>query len=267
MFRTMYDSVEVAAIPSDAKVVAGYVDGIYANIRSMQRRFPNAVVVRIAVSARTNDGHVLDVETGDATPAEAVSWVRMRRLGGYDPTVYCNMSLWPVVRKAFRDANEPEPHYWIAQWDGNATIPAGVVAKQYADSAMVGHHYDKSIVVDSWPGVDAHNNPRPVPSDAFYTVQKGDTLSEIGVRYHLSVAKLLDLNPGIHNPDVIYPGQKIRISGKISSPHVNATYRVVKGDTLSSIAAAHHLTLATIERLNPQIKNPDLIFPGQIVVL
>lgn len=261
--RTMYDSVRADAIPRDAKMVAGYVDGIYANSGTLQRLFPNAVVVRIAVSSHTNDGHVLDVEQGDASPAGAVSWVEMRRHAGADPSVYCSSSVWPTVRKAFKDAGIPEPHYWIAHWDGKQTIPTGAVAKQYTN----GSSYDTSVVVDSWPGVDAHHNPRPVPSPSFYRVKAGDTLSGIGYTYHVSVRQLLELNPWIQDPNIIRVGDLIRISGKSTSPHTNATYKVVEGDTLSKIAANHRLTLAQIEMLNPQIKNPDLIYPGQIVYL
>jgi len=43
------------------------------------------------------------------------------------------------------------------------------------------------------------------------------------------------------------------------------TYTVVHGDNLSKIAAAHGITLAQIEKLNPQIKNFNLIYAGQKV--
>lgn len=261
--RTMYDSVNPHGIPGDAKMVAGYVDGLYANTHTLQRLFPNAVVVRIAVSSHTNDGHVLDVEQGDATPAEAVHWVTLRRNAGADPSVYCSADVWPQVRKAFQDAHVAEPHYWIAQWDGKASLPQGAVAKQY----MNGEHFDTSVVADHWDGVDAHNNPRPVPSPAFYTVKPHDTLSGIASTYHTTVRILLDLNPWIVDPNIIMTGAHIRISGKNTSPHSNALYKVVKGDTLSSIAAEHKMTLAQVQKLNPQIKNPDLIYPGQIIHL
>lgn len=43
-----------------------------------------------------------------------------------------------------------------------------------------------------------------------YTVKKGDTLSAIAAKYKTTVAKLVKDN-GIKNPDLIYPGQKIKI--------------------------------------------------------
>lgn len=46
-----------------------------------------------------------------------------------------------------------------------------------------------------------------------------------------------------------------------------ATYTVQPGDSLSAIAEAHGTTLAEVIRLNPQIANPDLIHPGDEVVI
>jgi LysM repeat protein len=45
------------------------------------------------------------------------------------------------------------------------------------------------------------------------------------------------------------------------------TYKVVKGDTLSEIAQDAGVSLKTIIKLNPQINNPNLIFPGQVITL
>ena len=44
----------------------------------------------------------------------------------------------------------------------------------------------------------------------YYTVKRGDTLSEIAKKYGTTVSKLASLN-GISNPNKIYVGQKIRI--------------------------------------------------------
>ncbi|SHK49754.1 SafA/ExsA family spore coat assembly protein [Thermocrinis minervae] len=46
-----------------------------------------------------------------------------------------------------------------------------------------------------------------------YTVQPGDTLSKIAKRYGLSLDELIKANPGIKDPNLIYPGQKIKIPG------------------------------------------------------
>ena len=44
-------------------------------------------------------------------------------------------------------------------------------------------------------------------------------------------------------------------------------YIVKKGDTLSAIAVKHHTTLKNLVALNPQIKNPNLIYPGDVIRL
>jgi hypothetical protein len=157
--RIMYDSVTPSAIPTNAALVAGYVDGRYAWSGAEWARFPHSVKVRIATRASTNDGHVLDVEQGDATPTQATRWVVMRRAAGVDPSVYCNASTWPSVRAAFESAGVAPPHYWIAHYDGLTAIPSGAVAKQYNDPPRSGGNYDISAVADYWPGID----PKVVP--------------------------------------------------------------------------------------------------------
>lgn len=156
--RVMYDSVTPDDIPPDAQLVGGYVDGKYAWTDADWARFPKAVHVRIACLPGTDDGQVLDVENGDATPGQAPEWCHMRRLKGADPTVYCNLSTWSAVRQAFQAHGEPEPHYWIALWNGQSNLITGAVAHQYAD----GKRWDLSMVADFWPGVD----PGPPPAGA-----------------------------------------------------------------------------------------------------
>ena len=50
----------------------------------------------------------------------------------------------------------------------------------------------------------------PVIQNNFYTVQRGNTLSGIARMYGVSVQYLVNLN-GISNPNLIYPGQMIRV--------------------------------------------------------
>ena len=57
---------------------------------------------------------------------------------------------------------------------------------------------------------ELHPIPRIV-HDSFYTVRGGDTLSMIAIRYHISLAELQSLNPGIVNPNRISVGERVRI--------------------------------------------------------
>lgn len=150
----MYDAIEASNLPLGAGIYAGYVNGNWPSYNAIKARFPHATVVGISVSASADEGTILDCEPGNCTPEECPAWVVMRRKAGVDPTVYCNeqnpSTGWPAVRAAFRQQNVPEPHYWVANYDGNPNIPAGAVGKQYASV----NNYDTSAVADYWPGVD-----------------------------------------------------------------------------------------------------------------
>lgn len=90
-----------------------------------------------------------------------------------------------------------------------------------------------------------------------YTVKSGDTLSSIAQRHGIDVGNLARIN-GIDNPDLIMVGQKL------SLPAGNSIiYTVVPGDTLSRIAGAHDTTVQQLLQANPQITNPNNIYPGQ----
>ena len=156
--RTFYDAIHPANIPTNAQGVAGYIDGRYAWSAADWARFPHSVKVRIAVFSATNDGHVLDVEPGCSTPANAPGWVVRRRAAGVDPTVYCSLSQWPVVRAAFAAAKVAQPHWWVAAYPGNGpNLYPGAVAHQYANPGPV----DISVVADYWPGIDPKHTPTP----------------------------------------------------------------------------------------------------------
>lgn len=162
MTRTMYDSVTPEAIPKDAQMVAGYIDGNPSHVWSNSdwNLFPSAVKVRIARVPETNDGHVLDVEMniagGEWPPGpRMVSWVERRRQSGMVPTVYCNqLNDWPTVRQQFHSRGVEEPLYWVARYNNIPVIPTGAIAKQYAHPPQLGFNADASVVEDYWPGVD-----------------------------------------------------------------------------------------------------------------
>lgn len=69
----------------------------------------------------------------------------------------------------------------------------------------------------------------------YYTVKSGDTLSEIAEKYNTTVSKLVKLND-IDNPDLIYVGQKLLISGASApkSTKNNTSKAIVKHFGLQS---------------------------------
>ncbi|WP_245911251.1 SafA/ExsA family spore coat assembly protein [Paraliobacillus ryukyuensis] len=44
-----------------------------------------------------------------------------------------------------------------------------------------------------------------------YTVQPGDTMWKIAVRYQIGVTEIIEANPQIKNPNLIYPNQQLNI--------------------------------------------------------
>lgn len=182
--RKMFDSTTPWEIPRDAEMVAYYVDGKYAWPQEWLDMFPNATKVGIsAIGQRT--AQVGDVEVGCIwPPANAVPWVRRARADGYDPTIYVNQrNDWAPTRQAFINAGEPEPHWWVAGYDGDDDyIPDDAVARQYAhpddgDGVVegpweTGKHYDVSVVRAYWPGIDTH-----APGGASTSQQEDDMVA------------------------------------------------------------------------------------------
>lgn len=168
MSRTLYDSTTATDIPKSAKMVAGYVDGLYKTADALRQRFPKATVVTITVLG-TPGAHVCDTEPGNIGVTGAVRWAKAEIKAGRKPTLYCMASMWPQVKTAVANAGiSGQLAYWIAQYDGKAVIPRGAVAKQHLHGdknnpgSYSGGHYDVSIVADYWPGVDPDPTP-PTP--------------------------------------------------------------------------------------------------------
>lgn len=155
--RIMYDSVTPSAIPKDAQLVAGYVDGLYKWSDADWASWAHVPQVRIAVFATTNDGNCADVENLDMTPATVIDWIKLRRAAGVDPSVYCGISDWLSIQRNCIAAGIAPPHHWLANWDSVAAVYAGDVAHQYTNGAG----YDTSAVLDYWPGVDPLPPPAP----------------------------------------------------------------------------------------------------------
>lgn len=96
-----------------------------------------------------------------------------------------------------------------------------------------------------------------------YTVQAGDTLSGIAAKYGTTYQKLAALN-GISDPNVIYVGQVLKVTGSAGSH----TYTVQSGDTLWDIAQAQlgdGARFREIIAINGLLS--DTIYPGQVLQL
>ncbi|MBZ5947682.1 LysM peptidoglycan-binding domain-containing protein [Leuconostoc gelidum subsp. gasicomitatum] len=119
------------------------------------------------------------------------------------------------------------------------------------------------------------SSPEITTSTATYTVKSGDTLSKIASSNKMTLAQLASLNK-ITNVNMLRVGQVLKVtrtssavqpvkSTTTTTAKVNtASYTVKSGDTLSKIAANHHMSLVQIAVLN-KITNLNAIRIGQIL--
>lgn len=138
----------------------------------------------------------------------------------------------------------------------------------------------KQPVINNKNDYNYSNSGNADGSNGYYTVQSGDTLSGIALKFSTTSSKLAQLN-SISNPNLIYVGQRLLVnqnsssnsssSSQSSSAATNtdasaASYTVKSGDTLSTIASQHNTTVNQIVSLN-QLSNPNLIYVGQVLKL
>lgn len=110
---------------------------------------------------------------------------------------------------------------------------------------------------------------------ASHTVQQGDSLWSISQRYQTSVSQLKTWNN--LSSDLIRPNQVLIVSkdstnkqtsnnsASSNQPAKNSTYTVVKGDSLSAIAARHNISLTNLMKWNKL--DTTLIFPGDKLIV
>ena len=154
---TMRDSTNPFDIPLDnLAAVAGYGDGLYQWVSEGWARFQPPIVPLSIVVNPADQGDILDVETGAATPADTPGWAnRFQRPGRRLPTIYCNRNTIGQVR-FFMDGRPFD--WWAATLDGTVDVP-GAVAVQYCgaadsnDPCRTTGHYDESVILDpGWIG-------------------------------------------------------------------------------------------------------------------
>ena len=118
-------------------------------------------------------------------------------------------------------------------------------------------------------------------------VQSGATLSSIAEQHNESLAHIESHNAQISDPDLLHPGQIVFVQtppapsgsaleqaqrarsaadGKPIAQHTDQKPVTVEpGDTLSLIALQHNESLPRLEANNAQIRDPNVVAPGQVV--
>lgn len=159
------DSVDPRAVPP-SDIVGGYGDGRwiwspawYDGTSNGWDLHPNGRHLVFVVDPAAA-GDALDVERGDATPADAPGWVQRwdRTTGWRAAMLYMNRDTWPAVVAALAaagiDPAGPHVDYLLSTLDGTTTytVPPGAkppVAIQARGSALTRGNYDEWVIVDS----------------------------------------------------------------------------------------------------------------------
>ena len=146
-------------------------------------------------------------------------------------------------------SSDPSKDYYYIHRD---TAPLESVIVEYGfldnrnDAEFIKANYKKmadSVVesVVTYLDVDSNNNNNN--NDNKYTVVKGDTLSEIALKYNTTVESIKNLNN--LTSDTLFIGQQLLI------PNFSTVkYRVKSGDTLYSIAKNFNTSVDNIKKIN-----------------
>jgi Putative peptidoglycan binding domain len=163
--RTMYDALDLNAIPTSAQMVAYYPHD--PRTTGTVARFPKTtVLVTVDNQGNHTDCDVLDVEPGAAWPPATVvdPWLAAKQAQGKTGTIYANLANIGAVRAATKRPFD----WWAAQWTNVPHSVAGSVATQYENTSS----YDLSLVTDAnWPSPPA--KPAPGPAEHWPDVNEG----------------------------------------------------------------------------------------------
>lgn len=158
-------------------------------------------------------------------------------------------------------------NFSATNWASGEGIPSWVKGKSYTVAQVFGNKVLLGGIM-SWANKSnveiVTTTSAPVSSTSTgstYTVQSGDSLSTIAAKYGTSSATLASLN-GISNPNYVYAGQVLKLSGTTTSYASTSTYTVKYGDNLSTIASKYGTTTANLQALNG-ISNANYIYVGQ----
>ena len=153
----MFDTVTLATVPSNPRVLAGYTSGYWPTYAPLRQRYPHARVKSIAIS-RSHVAECLDIEPGDAVPSQAPGWYwAMKRAGIHKPCLYTSLSEWQEVFRYMGGIPRSSYWAWDAHYDYFRHIDAGFDGTQWTDRAY-GRNLDESTITLAFAGL---TKPKP----------------------------------------------------------------------------------------------------------
>ena len=127
----------------------------------------------------------------------------------------------------------------------SATLAAGVRADEHQASDVPRGHGDEE----------------PAPDGFVYVVRSGDTLSDVAVRFGVTLEALLAANPGL-DADRIRAGQELRIVNGLR----RLVHTVQRGESLSVIAARYEVRIDELLRWNARLDRNRVAAGRELVI-
>ena len=160
------------------------------------------------------------------------------------------LSIGQNVRKYYQrrlPSNPSKDYYFILRDTANneaILMEYGFVDSSKDDVSQIKNNYKElaEAVVKSICEYLGITYKKPIDSNDYYIVQKGDTLWSIANKYKTTVSKLKDINN--LNSNLIVIGQKLLIPSNVKE------YIVQKGDTLYAISRKFNTTVTKLVELN-----------------
>jgi spore coat assembly protein SafA len=149
--------------------------------------------------------------------------------------------------------------------DSKGNVLQGLVNRRNEEAQLFGSSAPGGTSTPTQPSSPSTPSSPGKGGGGTVTVHSGDTLSGIAAQHGVSLSALEAANPQISNPNLIYAGQTIHLPGGGGNASATHNVSVQRGDTLSAIASRNGVSLPALLQANPQISNPNLIYPGQTV--
>lgn len=204
----------------------------------------------IDLTGITDNGYVNGNSQKPKTETPATEQGKQIHKDTHNYTVKPNDSWWGIANKYGMEMNA------LAQLNGK-TINDVIHPGQIIRVADKGEGQSVSNKVNTTPA-----QPKPVQpanNTQYYTVRYGDSFWTIANKYGMNMYTLA-ANNGLSINSVIYPGQRLKVSGNAQA--TQKVHYVKYGETLSGIAAQLGTTVSHLQAVNG-IRNANYIWVGQ----
>ena len=216
-----------------------------------------------------------DLNTAEINEISFAFLRKVQELTGKEVVVYSDAS---NASNTFNQELANSYPLWVAQYEVNTPDTGNwnsYEGFQYSDMGTIPgirgftdlDTFTESIFLSTSDTISTPENTTNTVTT--YTVQNGNTLSQIAAQYGTTVREIAGLN-GISNPNLIYVGEVLKIdttnelsiinSDKYETNHI--VYTIQPGDTLTSISEKYDVPIRCIVELN-DITNPNLIYAGE----